>query len=244
MNVRNISLFIGLLLNTNVALANFVETDWLDEGDSLATLHEETGIEWLDISITDNMSIDNVVNEMGEGGIFYGWRFPTENEMLFMMESFFDGVFDVREGVRYQVYGDWNAVEGSSFDESNRDARFLFFSDFFGTTYESGDYAQSRAVFLNEGDDILISGIRTNQSSEFRETTLNEAAYYNMPSTSESYFAWGVWLVSDGGETLSSMLDPSINQNNIKNVSIQGASFALSMIAFLFAGIRRRTRRL
>lgn len=72
-----------------------------------------------------------------------------------------------------------------------KDARFLFFSDFFGTTYESGVYVQSRAVYLNEDNEILISGIRTNQSSEYRETTLNTSADYNMSSSSESYFAWG-----------------------------------------------------
>ncbi len=244
MSLRRISLFMGLLLNANIALAGFVETDWIEEGDSLATLHEETGIEWLDISITGNMSIDHVINEMDDGGVFYGWRFPTEIEISSMMNSFFDGVFDVREGERYQVYGDWHADKGTYFYGSNRDARFLFFSDFFGTTYESGLYVQSRAVYLNEDNEILISGIRTNQSSEYRETTLNTSADYNMSSTSESYFAWGVWLVSDGGETISSQLDPTLNQNNIRNVNIQGATLALSMVALFFAGARRRICRL
>ena len=63
------------------ANAELIETDWKAGGDALATLHEETGLEWLDLTQTDGMSIDQVAAQTGEGGSFEGWRIATFDEI-------------------------------------------------------------------------------------------------------------------------------------------------------------------
>jgi hypothetical protein len=49
---------IALLISATSAHAELVATDWKNTGDGLATLDTATGIEWLDLTQTDNMSIN------------------------------------------------------------------------------------------------------------------------------------------------------------------------------------------
>ena len=67
--------------------AELVSTDWKTAGDELATLDTETGIEWMDLSETDGLSINTVLSMTSAGGKFEGWRLPTEDEVLTLFES-------------------------------------------------------------------------------------------------------------------------------------------------------------
>jgi len=64
----------GGLLATSLAIAPLanaalVDTDWKDAGDGLATLHEETGIEWLKLYNTLDNSIEEALSQTGEGAL-------------------------------------------------------------------------------------------------------------------------------------------------------------------------------
>lgn len=56
-------------LASGKASADFLHTDWQADGDSLATLHEETGLEWLKINSTLGIfASSSVSSEISKGG--------------------------------------------------------------------------------------------------------------------------------------------------------------------------------
>ena len=74
----------ALSLNANAGL---VHTDWKEAGDQQATLSEETGLEWLKLRNTDNMSINQVKSQLDT--TYAGWRLPTNNEVGELITSHF-----------------------------------------------------------------------------------------------------------------------------------------------------------
>lgn len=74
----------ALAFNANAA---FVATDWQVAGDKKATLDTTTGIEWLDLTLTDGKSYSEVSALLST--TLAGWRFPTQAEVHQMMSSFF-----------------------------------------------------------------------------------------------------------------------------------------------------------
>lgn len=52
------------------ANADLIQTDWKSTGDGLASIDTTSGIEWIDLSLTRNYSIDSILHELAEGGKF------------------------------------------------------------------------------------------------------------------------------------------------------------------------------
>jgi hypothetical protein len=69
-----------LLLVSPFSSAEFSKVDWLSSGDELVTRDSETGLEWLDLSLTFKDSYNTVVSQMN-GGIYNGWRLATKLEV-------------------------------------------------------------------------------------------------------------------------------------------------------------------
>ena len=67
MNVK--AAFFALFAFSGMAQADLVATDWKTSGDALATLHEETGIEWLKLYNTLDNSIEEALSQTGEGAL-------------------------------------------------------------------------------------------------------------------------------------------------------------------------------
>lgn len=70
-----------LLLASGSASASYVHQDFATSGDNLTTLDQSTGIEWLKLSATKGMNLEQVSAKMGSGGLFDGWHFPTGDEV-------------------------------------------------------------------------------------------------------------------------------------------------------------------
>lgn len=74
---------VGLMsLGANAAL---VSTDWKTAGDGKATLDTQTGIEWLDLSVTDGLTIGQVKSLLPT--TYAGWRLPTPEEVFTMLSN-------------------------------------------------------------------------------------------------------------------------------------------------------------
>ncbi len=58
------------------------ESDWQSVGDGLLTNDTLTGLQWLDWSVTDFRSYDDVSSELGPGGEFEGFRYATYDEVF------------------------------------------------------------------------------------------------------------------------------------------------------------------
>jgi len=72
-------------LNANAAIMN---ADWKTPGDNLITQDTDSGLEWLDLTVTANLSYDYVSNRLGPGQEFEGWRYATAEEVTGLWDAF------------------------------------------------------------------------------------------------------------------------------------------------------------
>ena len=74
--------FANLSFNVSAAL---ISADYNFSGDNYITRDTETGLDWLDLTWTRNRTFTHVTSQLGEGGIYAGWRVAnsTETDTLF-----------------------------------------------------------------------------------------------------------------------------------------------------------------
>lgn len=212
------------------AQAGWQHTDWKVEGDSLASLHEETGIEWLKLSETDTYSFTQLSAQMGDGGAFAGWRFPTINEVRTWMGSLVTNntVIDNLSRPQFQYEVDYYNNDGTEW----RNAMGL-------SQYDLQDRTRSMAAVKDEaGTARLFGNARIHRTErQFFYATYDAPIYAYDENEDISIF-----LVSDGGTTLSSQLDPTLNINNpdapVNNVPVIAGGLVLLGLGLA----RRRTR--
>ena len=208
----------ALLTFSFASHAELVSTDWKTTGDELATLDTETGIEWLDLSETHELSIDNVVSMTSAGGKFEGWRLPTQAEVTVLFHTLFPAGISTGKLTSTEKYG----------------ADITSFYELFG--YTSTDASRSYGLYQRDNtSEVRMAGV-SGSDTVF--------ANYSHPlySTSLSHQYYGVWLVSDGGDTISSIDDPSLNimnPNSPYNVPLAGSG-ALALLALGAGGRRKR----
>lgn len=212
----------SLLLIANTAQAGYVATDWLVAGDSRATLQEETGVEWLKLTETTGMSVNQVIAQTGTGGTFEGWRIPTAQEIVDYWAGMFAGSSVL------------NNPQGSETAYSNYSAQAQQWVALSGAQTTSP--IRSYGIGYGLDGDVSFFGLsRTSITTRYRY-----AAYtYNEDDTS---IYMGVFLVSDGGITLSSIDDPSLNVNNA-NAPINDVPVPFALGAgLLLAGLLLRRK--
>lgn len=203
---RNI-LMATTLLMAHAAHAEFVSTHWQAAGDAKATLDTNTGIEWLDLTFTDGKSRNQVVDLLST--TLAGWRFPTASEVHTMMASMFP-VLAAYEDTSYAVRT--NTHSASTYDTG------LKFRNLFGLTHNNYQSAvdwnrSSYGVFEEDDGSLAVSGHnRRVYSTSYNYLYHNFNVANQDPAVTNIYY--GHFLVSDGGLTLSSIQDPTLNINN------------------------------
>lgn len=70
------------------ASAAVVSLDWKNAGDNLITRDLETGLDWLDLTETNNRSYNFVSSQLGAGGYFEGFRYATSAEVVALWSNF------------------------------------------------------------------------------------------------------------------------------------------------------------
>jgi hypothetical protein len=213
-NLKKIALVSALTLSSISAQAEFIKTDWKAVGDNLASVDTDTGIEWMTLTETSNMSYLQV--EALLDTTFSGWRLPTRNEVNVMMEhaTLMDVPFannsDYENNPNNNPYHGYN----TEYKESS-----MYFASIFGITYANTDNPDhtvnySYGTHINDNIQGGEAEYITSGTAYFTETEYGSAnddhdhiASYARPHN-------GVFLVSDGGTTLSSINDPSLNANN------------------------------
>lgn len=233
MKFKNTLIAATLLLSITSTQAALVESDWKNTGDALATLDTDTGIEWLDLTQTDYMSINQAEGLTGTGGIFDGWRLPTRAEVTQMMVNAFPSQAASVQGNS----GYWDITNATTDNEADR------FRALFGETDTNSAFDYSRGMFKNDsGQDysVIMSAVQDRSSDNFvrLHSNANLTNYYNYVNQS-----FGVYLVSDGGTTLDSQLDPTINENNANYVAADvSAPALLGMMGLGLFGFASRRR--
>jgi len=244
------------------AHADIISLDWNEAGDNKAFLDSDAGLEWLKLDAAKGMSINEVSGELGDGGLFNGWRIANKTEvsnLLFqqvirLTDAESNGFFLNTNG-RY--YAD-QSLQRTNEARLNHNSVKFGWMNLFGATYSTSSTTrvdeQDTLTGLYENDsidpaiqgDILRSITRTRKYNNFYtyysariDHDYNDA---NITRDSKSANA-SVFLISDGGATLSSQLDPTLMENNpnyATAVSEPGAMLLLGAGLFGLMMARRK----
>lgn len=214
------SLFIlgaGLLFSS-ASNAEFIETDWLVEGDKNATFDTVSGLEWLDLTETKGYSLQQAKDAIVSGELS-GWRLPTEAEMVELVTNLFPSTAN--------IYGGWHGIASEE---------HLFYRNVF----VDGDTAgYSYGLFQHDDGDMSLMG--TYISSLLAGVGFAKGNHNNTEFTGRADS--GVWLVSDGGTTLTSKLDPTMDgYRSTASVPLSSTGFLLSL-PILLVGLRKKARK-
>lgn len=204
------------------ASAAFVHQDFLTPGDNRTTLDESTGLEWLKLSSTKGMSLQQVSAELNAGGRFYGWRLPTGEEV----ETLISGMFPTL-----------------TFNNSTPDAGTLltFYGSYSSTWYTwmgkpdaGSSYANSFGLYyqeVNGVNKVLITGVKNVNSK------VNIYDDYYSSTYSATYTGGngvGVFLVKDD---IPATVPPLVS-----DVPAPLAAWSIGFGAMLF-GYRRKCKK-
>jgi MYXO-CTERM domain-containing protein len=215
------------------ANASFQFTDWKTVGDKKSLLDGVTGQEWLRLSQTGNKSISDVLSQLST--TYAGWRLPTNAEVTKFVTN---------------IYGGLNLQFHEVTARNNYYAMYLGANRFVDWMSNGYKYATSHGgLYYDEDGQIRFFGAYMNEGGEYTITVGLESSYsYSVNSRINGTF--GVFLVSDGGTTLSSINNPMLNINN-PNAPVNQvpeapadvpvhAGFGLLGLLLMAFGIRRR----
>jgi hypothetical protein len=224
--------------------AGVVQMDWLSAGDNKGFLDERTGLEWLDLSVTEAMSVDTVLAQTGVGGTYEGWRMADKAEVYSLFDT-------LTEYLLYQPGPTSTTDTTAHSGGSSAWSKTIAVVNVMGYTQTQSNLTKTAGVFQNPDNN---GGYSVGQVYTSRGTTSYNAYLYWDQYT--NYFDDGTWssatalgdigiyLVSDGGTTLSSQSDPTLNSNNpkapINDVNVTApAYFSFGFLA-LAGGLLRR----
>lgn len=166
------------------AQAAFVETDWKNTNDKLATLDTTTGLEWLDLTQTGGKSINEVKLQLDT--LYAGWRMPTYAEMQTLAMNLFPVITNPEAN-----------YHGVGVSQQDIGTHTLFGRNVQPYTYGLYERNGSSNILATRDDYNWV--------------------YFNYQWANNLDFKRvyeGVYLVSDGGTTLSSINNPQLNINN------------------------------
>lgn len=225
------------------ANAAFVATDWKVQGDAKASLDESTGIEWLDLTETDFKSIQEVQGLLST--TYAGWRFPTAQEVRTMMTSIV--------GTLVNFAGD---ADGVIYKQGNMLPEVTTFRSLFGHTYSTSGFSFAHISvgnYIDEQGDVVQAGVRFSGYDRGRDNYLyQDYSVASITSVTSKHHYYGVFLVSDGGLTLSSKNNPTLNIKNPNSPINQNpevpadvpvhAGFGLLGLLLMAFGLRRQVK--
>ena len=208
----------ALLLAGVSAHAELVHTDWKVDGDSLATLDVDTGIEWLKLTETAGRSYNTVSGQLGSD--FLGWRLPSESEFQTLLVKMYPSIGNIATNSYVGV------VESD----------YLFWRDAFGSSATDGSVVRSFGWYMSDVGTLHYGGNDVNYIH-------GNDPYVANGFIDSGHANYAVFLVSDGGVTLSSINNPLLNANNPNAPEIVEDVYAplgLGVLSLVMLGFRTR----
>jgi len=170
-----------MFVNINVVNATLIELDWQTSGDGLITRDSNTGLEWLDLTVTTGNSI---LATEADSSIFGEFRWATESEIVLLMTG------NLSQAINTQVI-----------DAAAR-ATALNFISFLGATFEGGGNVKTQGISrgsLRIGSSTLYGLGFVGTASQFTQAFAPEQNCCFVEASSNG--SVGSWLVRD--ETVS-----------------------------------------
>jgi len=203
--------------------AGFVHQDLTTAGDSKVTFHEETGLNWMKLSVTSGMSIDQVSAQFGDGGQFDGWRLATDNEVEAMLKAMMPTLYFTDNKTGGPVYSGGGVAPFA-----------LNWMKWMGTTlYGTSNY--SYGLYYQEGTStILMTGVT--QGSNLSQNKIYDDYYSATYRSSWASADYGIFMVKAGS------LNPEPNEppGNVEDVPVSSGGAIIGLGLMAMAGLRRR----
>jgi len=105
-----------LICISGSANAALVSVDWQTSGDNLITRDTTSGLEWLDLTESRDLSFNYVSSQLGAGGEFEGWHYATAGEVDTFIDSAggtgpYDGYSAVNNGIGDPLLDLWGKLQ-------------------------------------------------------------------------------------------------------------------------------------
>jgi len=81
MNYLKLAITTAAMALSVTANAAVISLDWQNSNDNLITRDTTSGLDWLDLSLTNGSSFNQTMTQMGTSGQFNGFRYATTNEV-------------------------------------------------------------------------------------------------------------------------------------------------------------------
>jgi hypothetical protein len=212
-----------MVLASAGASAELIKGDWKSVNDNLSVVDTETGVEWLSLTQTHGMSLNQAETLLNS--TFDGWRLPTSQEVLTLMRNTFTSHTIESSPLNY------NGYLGNA--ESQQ------FTEMLGSVMVGGKDKYSLGYIKdNSTGTNLVSGsvYKLNSAIELYSNSISGGG------SDTSHYAYGVFLVSDGGTTLASINNPELNANNVNNTVPLPATLGLLSLAIAGLSFRRKEK--
>jgi hypothetical protein len=185
-------LFVFASLLSFNSLAALENADWKTKGDNLAFIDPTNNKLYLDFSETQGMTIVDVLDEL-EGGVFSGWRLPTQAEIVSTLLTLKSPDVDLLEYYG-QSYFILDVSESFAYDAISHAFLNISHSDEMERTQYNGG-----AYFLNDDGEVgvthLVSQIYHNP--EEQQNSTSGVSWYIGNIAIQDPNDYGVWLVKD-----------------------------------------------
>jgi len=98
-------IFVLLYFITFNVHAALISSDWKAANDNLVTIDTNSGLEWLDLTVTRDRTPHDISNKFGVGQEFEGWRYATTAEVASLWnaaggdDNYYNGFSTANNGV-------------------------------------------------------------------------------------------------------------------------------------------------
>lgn len=152
-----------LVLLSTTANAAFEKTDWNTVGDKMVTVDTSTGLEWLNLVATDNMSVGTVNAFLSTK--FAGWRLPTNAEVVAMMSGVFNVPSSTLEFNQTTARSPSTLNSGANYFAKMMSNGALTTANHLGLYYDEDNILRATGVYLNDfGTYAYITGLENSVS--------------------------------------------------------------------------------
>ncbi|MDH5766608.1 MAG: hypothetical protein OEZ38_11390 [Gammaproteobacteria bacterium] len=141
-----LSVVTTLFLSVNVDAA-IISVGWQANEDNLITQDTDNSLEWLDLTVTANMSYNQVISELGVGGAYEGWRYATSTEVASLWDAFGGD----------SNYNGWSASNNGIFNEMSLYIGDLYCEGFGCPTVDDKGFTLFLTADTNEFGQHIVS---------------------------------------------------------------------------------------
>lgn len=209
-----ISLIAAMSITSMQSNAALMHQDYKTTGDAKITYHQETNLSWLKLNNTVSMSLNQVKAQLGDGGLFSGWRLPTDDEVESLVEAILSPLalnedYTYYTGSGYRGYtATWRTWLGTTLYTSS------------GESSNGNKYWYSYGFYEGSSGNVEASGTYYRDKNSFGSHTYYASIYddninaYTADTISNQF---GVFLVKIRPEDIPSSGDGNLEDGGAAN---------------------------